>query len=903
MITKLKERINILKESTTNQEIIILADAAINSCKQAPEYLQSMVAESLINDLKEYDDPATKKFIAREQRILAIDNLGLKDLLTKISESELMYNQQTKYAITSYAEALKYQPEYSLVEGMVVELNCLGWHKLVAEGIATIQENCEKYKEEIFLCNFINEIKNSAGDYLTKFFITEFDNYFVNRDEYSKQALMEKIEPYLYDGRMQKLSNFLKETSAGLQAFSDNIAEVSTIYSPVIIKENSEIFYSSGQMLKRNNGSLVQLSEAELREVPQSFYMLAEFINRPIVKMGNNKATIYTSDKKVEVLKEGETTILKLNGKQMAAESFTKFFMNEGIFRAQDNNVLANVLNLYENFDSIYEIDYGKRIFSKIHEAQWIDVFKLDKNVAAIRIDAQNGLNEFYNSLNAVQTKVLVQEHVGFDISRSFRDLLPSEEAKVKEYNTEIAKIDETILSLKTKKEEILTEVNESAILRNDATIKELLEAIDTEISKLQESKSMFNNILEKFSTISIGFKQEEFVNEKGGASSEIEEFWMDHKNKDLTVYFAQDQEDGTGKWLVGEQVLSDFKAGLIWNLVEDDLSKAAAIKMAKDLAKKDDKGHYFETEEAVFTFESKVDESEIKDVWNNRDEYLGYLGSLLKGKKNSEKEYILDKHGFLSAKYKVTGAEFKAFFESEQIDESKDPDGNEKFDKKHTKVKESSPSSSNELGVGDKIRMPNGKLGTIASIDETNGKIIANMEDGKAVEVPKNRAHELEIVEHKSDGKQPIKTSDGSQSVQVKEGKNDETRVIVSLEMFGTNNFKMIEVDAKAFGVEVQLNGKAVLVTGTYDDISAFVEDTIPNRKDQVEIIGQMESEQVQENQDEWVAAQAIIKGKKEPVKVMAIEYTTGGDDDLITIDFKGKIMQIEKKFVNVSL
>lgn len=615
---KLKNRISLLKETTTNEDVVKLSNIAMDSCKSS-EPLNNIVAEALVKDLEPFiDDIATKKFIIREKRLIAINNLGVKDLIGKIMESELIHNQSIKYNINSFAQHLDTTSEYFLAKPFMEQFQNISWHKDVKEGFAKINENLKKYEDDIALCSFIHEFNFSAGEYLSKFFMNEFDMYFTERDEYTKKQLLEKIQPYLHDNMLRSLNEFLRSSSNDFQAYSDNVAEVKNIYSPVIVKENSEIFYSSGRFLKKTKNKLSELTEKEIKDLPQSFMMMAEFVNRPNVKVSDNDVTVYTSDKKVKIMKEGANTIIVLNDKQLAPQAFSRFFMNEGIFRPSDNDILANCMNLYENFDNLYEIDYGKRISSKIYENQWVDVFKLDKNVAVSKIDGFNKTNHFYSEMNATQTRNLVLEHIGFDISKSFRDLLPEEQLKVDSYNKDIVEIDESIEFLTNKKNDIVTEINESAILRNDKRINDIISAIDDELVSLKEKKLIIKNILSQFETINIGFKPEDYINEE----TAVDKFWKDKTNKDKTLFFAQ--EDEGGKFLVGSQNLENYKDNQYWEIEDTNLSPDAAIKIAKDLADKDPNGIYFETEDVkYFIKESEDKDPDGVDKLNKKEENI----------------------------------------------------------------------------------------------------------------------------------------------------------------------------------------------------------------------------------------------------------------------------------------
>lgn len=783
---KLKDRISILKNATTDANVVNIATMAAESCKSS-EVINSIIAESLIKDLEPFAaDDAVKKFISRETRLCAINNLGIKDLVKKITESELIQNQSVKYALNSFVGYLQHNPEYFLAKPFMEQFKNISWHKDVKEGFAKIEENLKKYEDDINLCSFIHEFKLSTGDYLSNFFINEFDTYFIERDEYSKKKLLEKIQPYLHDTMLNGLNKFLRESMGTFQACSDNVADINNIYSPVIIKENEEIFYSSGRFIKKSNNKLFQLTEREIKDLPQAFIMMAEFVNRPNVKVSEDAITIYTSDKKVKIMKEGNNTILILNDKQIAPQAFSRFFMNEGIFRPSDNDILANCMNLFENYDNIYEIDYGKRISSKIYENQWVDVFKIGKTVAVNKVDGFNKTNDFISGINALQTKNLVYEHIGFDMSKSFRDLLPEEQTKVDNYKKEIVEIDEAIQFLTSKRDAVLNETNASPILRNDKNIINLISVVNDELVALKEKKLIIKNTIAQFETVNIGFAKDEYVSENH--ENEIDEFWKDSSNKNKIVYFAQvdDSEGINGKYIVGSQSYKDYKDSRYWEILDTNLSRDAAIKTAKDLAKNTKGGLYFETDDVK---ESVSDLSE-------------------------------------ESMHKETEEAKKELKESEEKKNDNDPDGVDKLNKKDINAAQNRekehPSNENELQPGDKIKMKNGKIGIVNSVNNANGGVVVNMEDGKSVAVPKQYLNELEIIEKKTKESNPeVKTTDGTQSVQI------------------------------------------------------------------------------EENSSEWIDGE--MDGKK--IKVLALDYTSKGDDEDVTVKVNNKEETVKKSLVKVKL
>jgi hypothetical protein len=596
----------------------------------------------------------------------------------------------------------------------------------------------KKYEDDINLCSFIHEFSLSTGEYLTKAFISEFDAYFTDRDEYSRKKLIEKIQPYLHDQMLRGLNEFLKNSSNDFQAISDNVADIQNIYSPVIIKENEEIFYASGKFFRKVGDTLNVIDEKEVRTFPESFLKLADFINRPNVTVKNEEVNIYTSDKKVKILKEGANTIIVLNDKQVSFDAFTRFFMNEGIFRTTDNDILANAVNVFENFDNIYEIDYGKRIASKINEHQWIDVFRLGKNVVVSKVDSFNKTNEFFANLNATQTRNLVFEHIGYDMSKSFRDLLPEEQSRLDAYNKDIVELDEAMTYLTEKREAVVNEANGNPYLRENKKVAELIEAIDSELVTLKEKKLTIKNIVSQFETVKIGFKPEEYVTE----ATEVDKYWKDSKNSKKVLYFAQADDfdpKGKGTFIVGSQSLSEYKDNMYWNVEETGLSKDAAILRAQTLAKENTNGEYFETEDIYEHVEPIVAETSHPQKFEKGASVEAEIGNstckcTVEDYKTKEEIYILkDKDG---KTHEVSFDKVGSVKESEDTDELLIGEG--------IKVK--------NVGEAKSLCKSNGIKVTSSKYTNGNAGEISTDDDNNALSVLRSYGMSNESAEPKSD-------------------------------------------------------------------------------------------------------------------------------------------------------
>ncbi len=704
---KLKDRITILKSRTTSQEAVELANAALEACK-SNGFMDSVVAENLVKDLEGIDDAEVKNFVAREQRFIEISNLGVKEAYQNVIGGDLMHYPTIKPMLESMKQQVNTLPEYVTAPHFISALQQYSWNPELKTDLDKISETVEKYKEDIALANFMYEFKNSNGSYLSKMFEAELDNYFVDRTDTNRKKVLEKINPYLFDANIKQLHDILIVSEGGFQIDANGEVIIEKIYSPVLINENEDIFFASNRFLRKRGNTITALSEEEIKALPKNFVDVSLFLSYPNVSVYESKIAIITEsgNKKVEIITEGEKPVLKLNGKEMSYQMFTKYFMNEGVFRKSDNNVLYQISVLFENVDNIYEIDYGKKLISKSNRGQWVDIYKTDGKIFVTKVDESQKKNEFISNINAHQTKQLVLEHLRFDITESLRDLMPQEKEKLENLTKQKGELLEAIKLLTDKKITVLEQIKTNPVLRANKEVKDLLEAIDVEVEKLKEQEHVVRNMIKSLTTVGM-FTKDELVDE-----GFIGDIWK-KTNKNTVLYFAQ--EDENGKYLVGKQTYDDYKNSQYWDKVDQDLSVDAAIKMAKDLANKEKNGLYVETDDVKLYMES----------------------------------------------------------------ESKDPDGVDKLNKQNKDMEVSDEIKKNEdlenpLESGDVVKLKNGATGVVQGNDGNNNTIVI-MEDGKSVSIPQEYLHEVEIIKKKSQEAQPeIKTTDGTQSVEVREGKEE---------------------------------------------------------------------------------------------------------------------------------
>ena len=499
---KLKERIKILRESTDSLNTKQITDETLekyNSNSISNAFLfefENFLITELVKKLKDEKDPETKKFLIREKRNLAINNLGIKTAIKEISESDFSKQPTVGYMIKNLNNLVNY-PEYLIVERFLHTIQPLMWNDLVKKHAEIITSAVKENQEDINLQNSIKLIEDSANDFLMKSFESELDDYIVNRTQPTRTKLIESLEKFKFDYNVQNLLNFLKESNDSFEVFdSQKNLSVNSIYSPVLVEDNKTIFYTGNTFFVKDENKISIMNIEEMKALPVDFVNMCHFLSHDNVKVQENLVTIFSRDKKVEVFLEEEQAKVKVNDDEVTLESFNKIFMNAGIFHRDEANMMNDVYKLTENFDSIFDIDFGKQISSSVIDGHFVNVFNLGENLFVHKVDNRNRINEFKQT-SAIETRELVKEFLNFDITESFKSLLTIEEAKVKQLDNNKKELLEAIEYLDVQKVKMEVVLNDEEILvENNTIITDLIEELVLEIEKLkQEYNKIDQNI------------------------------------------------------------------------------------------------------------------------------------------------------------------------------------------------------------------------------------------------------------------------------------------------------------------------------------------------------------------------------------------------------------------------
>lgn len=512
---KLKDRILLLKSNTKSEKAVRLCADAEKACNN--KLLESTVSEQLVDNLSsELKDSAVVNFVERESKLNKIQNLGVKESYNALCSSELMQYPTVKPVLDRMNISVNTMPEYAIAESYVSVLDSLSWNKDAKNYSESIKKKMNENKEDIFLCNFLLE-SEQRNSFVLPAFSRELDNYFVNRNSENRTALQEKIRPYTrVDASTARLYEMLESQESGVHMKADGSVKIEKIYSPVINHKGATVFSSNGAFFAKTKDTIKKLDENEVAKLPAGFISFCSSLSANNVKLSESKVDIYTKTKVVSISAD-DNKELKVDGRLVDYNLFTKSFMNEGLlYGASFNNDLRQISTIYENMDSLYEIDFGKHLESNSYKGHTADIYRYGNVISVYEMNTMYGTSKMFENLTATQARNLLIEHLNYDIKDTFCDLSSKEQARVDKYESEKSELEKNLAHLNSKKDQIDEAIKIDPYLKGSKDIKELLEALNTEIAKTEDKILTCQNLIKSItSTSSVQmFEDEDFDDE-----------------------------------------------------------------------------------------------------------------------------------------------------------------------------------------------------------------------------------------------------------------------------------------------------------------------------------------------------------------------------------------------------
>jgi hypothetical protein len=500
MITK----INGLKESTEKADVKALCESTINAISsaiyngvstEARLEIERYSLQNLFEGLEKYpDDKLISEWLSNQRRIYSIKNLGVRKAVNTLIEKEAKSDVALAEVLESFREKLEGDvPEVLLYEAFISAMS--GWDYLPAvhTELSAVGERTKKYKNDVDISKIIEVMKETRSNYLIPLIEDVVDNYLNDKTEQNKSFLKETLVKFSYDPFIRDIINIVALDATQLQLEYANAAcsIEEKLFSPVFyLGENEVLFNVKGTYYVKKGNNVNKLKKDEVASLNEKFKSLCDLINLPSVEVSKKDIKVYVGEDNA-VINDKETVV---NGKVFLKDQLNEATTTAKWAGTEEFYGIVNVLR--ENFDEIAELDFVKRVYLLENENYAADVFKLRDNIFITTFDPINNKSTFYRNINPIQAEKVMMEHMRFDVSKTFEDILPNKEKILSEIESTKKEYSDYINELQDK-------VNKFSFdYTNNEVSNAVIDALTEELEEVRNDYKNYLNEVEQYVSV-----------------------------------------------------------------------------------------------------------------------------------------------------------------------------------------------------------------------------------------------------------------------------------------------------------------------------------------------------------------------------------------------------------------
>jgi hypothetical protein len=434
-------------------------------------------------------------------------SVGVLETAMALNNTSFVELAEAKILVDKYINhvSIKGLSEAFLIEAMISELENFAWEKNVKPALTNLKKAFESNRKEIEVAKAIEEINGSGGRDLYSSIVETMRNWLASEDRVSEKLLMD-LKKWAFNpsvrSLVERVSNLQNETENkfNVKVNSSN-CDVQSIIAPSLVTENSSVFVTSNRFFRATEDGVRIMKREEAGRLSGKFLKAVLALSNPNVKINESGLDLYVGKNKLSVVFESETDTKNIffNGRRVAEDKlgFTLSFELRNGFQGSAN-AIDHAVQVVEAANYLSEIDFGKKIVSKIYEGVEANVFKFENRVFVHKVNPAMKKNELLEG-NGSQAVNAVKEFLGFDLSESMTQILDKEDrilSIMKNDKNEIRKNLEIVESEISKINKAL-ETNPS--LQNSDEIKEAQKMLSSESNVLKEKWNQISVEIERF--------------------------------------------------------------------------------------------------------------------------------------------------------------------------------------------------------------------------------------------------------------------------------------------------------------------------------------------------------------------------------------------------------------------
>ena len=482
--------------------------------KNSGSYVDSVKDEisSDSNDISESlrevaaKDPSAKAFMDSQ----AVNDLGIYEAILNIKGSGIYEHPNVKIVCEKYSHILKANntPEFLVAESFASEMQDFNWDKKVKASIEAINERVNSLKPEIEVSKALYSIEKSAGsDFYSP--VTESLNKWLVSENKSVALLSKDLARWSFNPTVRNLVNNLSlmessESKLSIPVNNGN-SSVKRVFSPVHVAGGKTVFTIGSDIFEGNGEGIKRLGKSEYENLPQEFKSLLESFYSPMNKINESGLSFYVGNHGFKLVEENDSVSIYSKGTKIQFQNVNQLAKQialeiSGSFGINENKAVSDLINLYENFDQIVELDFAKRLESKVFEGVSVNLIKWNSTLFLNRIN--EGMNE--NSLfkvNGTQATGMIKELLKYDISEGLTEFLEGESRVKSIMLNDRKQIMGNISIVESEINKISNMMSTNPLYENSKEMQRAKYMLEQELNSLRKKWSAVNEEIEKINS------------------------------------------------------------------------------------------------------------------------------------------------------------------------------------------------------------------------------------------------------------------------------------------------------------------------------------------------------------------------------------------------------------------
>ena len=434
-------------------------------------------------------------------------SLGVLETVLALNNTAFIELNEAKMLVNKYVDhiTVKGISEAYIIEHIIKDLEAFSWEVNAKNALDNLKKVFESRIKEIEVAKTIEDINRTAGKEMFSG-ITEHMRNWIGSEEKITEKLINDLKRWSFNPSVRALIEKLttingkNDNRFNILVNSDN-CEVKELIAPVLVYESSSVFMVSNRFFKAEDGKISILEKKQASKLPKEFLSASLLLSHPNVKINNDGVDIYLGAKKVSVVLESESGIkeIKVNGVKIPNDKLG--FMLAMELRGLNTytpSMVDDVISVIEATEYLANVDFGKKITSKVYEGVEANVFKFGTKAYVQKINPSMKKNELFEG-NGNQAVNLVKEFLGFDISESMVELLDTEDKVLVILKNDKEAVKKNMQLIESEITKLKKAIESNPILQDSKEIKEAQNILEEESNKLKSKWNQVNVEIERF--------------------------------------------------------------------------------------------------------------------------------------------------------------------------------------------------------------------------------------------------------------------------------------------------------------------------------------------------------------------------------------------------------------------